>query len=237
MAPPTDTNAPRTIKSWALEDRPREKLLLKGRKHLSNAELLAILLGSGSDQKTAVGLAQEILQAHNNNLNELGLSSLDVLQQFRGVGPAKAIAIAAALELGVRRQSTPLWERPVITCSRDAYRVLLGHLMDLPHEEFVVLLLSQSNHVLDALLVGVGGVSGTAVDVKKIFGTVLRNPLVTGIILGHNHPSGNLQPSSSDIALTKKVMEAGRLFDLRICDHIIVAGNYYTSFLDTGLLK
>lgn len=232
----TETNSPRSIKSWALEDRPREKLLLKGRKHLSNTELLAILLGSGSDRQSAVGLAQEILNVHNNDLRELGMTSLEALQQFRGVGPAKAITIAAALELGVRRQATPLTKRPVITCSDDAYRILLGYLMDLPHEEFVVLLLSQSNHVLGSLLIGVGGVSGTAVDVKKIFRPILSNPLVTGIILGHNHPSGNLKPSNSDIALTKKIVEASKLFDLRVCDHIIVAGNRYTSFLDKGLL-
>lgn len=231
----TATNT-RSIKSWALEDRPREKLLIKGRKHLSNAELLAILLGSGSDQQSAVGLAQEILQANNDNLHDLGMASLDALQQFRGIGPAKAITIAAALELGIRRQATPLRERPVITCSQDAYRVLLGYLMDLPHEEFVVLLLSQSNRVLDFVQISVGGVSGTLVDVKKIFRPILSNPLVTGMILGHNHPSGNLNPSSSDIALTQKIVDAGKLFDLRICDHIIIAGNRYTSFLDRGLL-
>lgn len=232
-----DTNPVRSIKSWALEDRPREKLLLKGRKHLSDTELLAILLGSGSDRQSAVGLAKEILNAYDNNLRELGMASLDALQQFRGVGPAKAITIAAALELGVRRQATALSERPVITCSDDAYRILLGYLMDLPHEEFVVLMLSQANQVLGSLLIGVGGVSGTAVDVKKIFRPILSNPLVTGIILGHNHPSGNLQPSKQDIALTQKIVDASKLFDMRVCDHIIIAGHRYTSFLDQGLLK
>ena len=226
-----------SIKSWALEDRPREKLLLKGRKHLSNAELLAILLGSGSDRQSAVGLAQQILKSRNNNLNELGTMTLDELQQFRGVGPAKAIAIAAALELGIRRQATPLVRRPIISCSADAYRVLLGYLMDLPHEEFVVLLLNQSNCVLDCVSVSVGGVSGTVIDVKKIYRPVLANPLVTGIILGHNHPSGNPMPSKADLKLTKKIMDAGAYLDVRVCDHIIIAGNGYTSFLDDGLLQ
>lgn len=225
-----------SIKSWAEEDRPREKMLLKGRKHLSNVELLAILLGSGSTTQSAVGLAQEILSAKSNNLNELGTASLEELQRFSGVGPAKAITIAAALELGVRRHATPLLRRPYIQASSDAYRVLLGYLMDLPHEEFVVLLLNQANRVLECVPVSVGGVSGTIIDVKKIYRPALANPLVTGIILGHNHPSGNLKPSKADIKITNKIVEAGRYLDIRVCDHIIIAGNNYTSFVDEGLL-
>ena len=176
------------------------------------------------------------MKSKNNNLNELGLASLEELQQFRGVGPAKAITIAAALELSVRRQATPLLQRPLITCSRDAYRVLMGYLMDLPHEEFFVLLLNQANRVLDCVPISTGGVAGTLVDVKKIYRPALTHPLVTGLILGHNHPSGNPKPSQSDINLTQKIIEAGKYLDIRVCDHIIVAGSQYTSFLDSGLL-
>lgn len=225
-----------SIKSWALEDRPREKMLQRGRKHLSNAELIAILLGSGSATESAVSLAQRILNSTNDNLNELGKRSIDELQKFKGIGPAKAIAIAAALELGIRRQATPLSQKPQITQSSDAYNVLVADLMDLPHEEFVVLLLNQANRVIDRIYISVGGVAGTVVDVKKIFRAVVSNPLVASIILGHNHPSDNLNPSKADIAITKKIREAGQYLDVSVLDHLIIAGNTYTSLADEGLM-
>ena len=225
-----------SIKSWAVEDRPREKMLQRGRKHLSNAELIAILLGSGSVTESAVSLAQRILSSTNNNLNELGKRSIKELQKFKGIGPAKAIAISAALELGIRRQATPLIHKPQITQSSDAYNILVADLMDLPHEEFVVLLLNQANRVIDRIYISVGGVAGTVVDVKKIFRAVLGNPLVTSIILGHNHPSDNLNPSKADISITKKIKEAGQYLDISVLDHLIIAGNTYTSLADEGLM-
>jgi len=225
-----------SIKSWAVEDRPREKMTTRGRKHLSNAELLAILLGSGSRDESAVSLAQRILKGSQNNLNQLSKMSLRELQSFKGVGPAKAIAIAAALEIGIRRESTPLAQKPQITQSSDAYNVLKADLMDLPHEEFIVLLLNQANRVIDRIYISVGGVAGTVVDVKKIFRATLSNPLVAAVILAHNHPSDNLRPSKADIEITKKIKEAGKFLDIAVLDHIIVAGNSFTSLADEGLM-
>ena len=224
------------IKHWAEGDRPREKMLKYGRKHLSNAELVAILLGSGSSKESAVDLAKRMLQKYNNNLNELGLKTLAELQCFKGIGPAKAITIAAALELGIRRQATPLVTKPQITESLDAYQVLMADLIDLPHEEFLVLLLNRANRVIDRIVISVGGGAGTVVDVKKIYRAVLANSTVASIILGHNHPSGNLNPSRADIEITKKIKEAGKYLDIAVLDHLIIAGNGYTSFADEGLL-
>ncbi|BDS14855.1 RadC family protein [Aureispira anguillae] len=225
-----------SIKSWAEEDRPREKMLQRGRKHLSNAELIAILIGSGSATESAVGLAQRILNSSKNNLQELGKKSIQELQLFKGVGPAKAVSIAAALELGIRRQATPIVQKPQITQSSDAYNILVADLMDLPHEEFIVLLLNQSNRVMKRIYISVGGVAGTVVDVKKIFRAVLENPLVSAIILGHNHPSDNLHPSKADIDITQKIKQAGKYLDIAVLDHLIIAGNSYTSLADEGLM-
>lgn len=225
-----------SIKAWAVEDRPREKMVQRGRKHLSNSELLAILLGSGSTKESAVTLAKRILQKNGNNLAELGKMSLKELQQFKGIGPAKSITIAAAMELGIRRQATPVLQKPKITQSSDAYNVLIADLMDLPHEEFVVLLLNQANRVIERIYISVGGVAGTVVDIKKIYRAVLANPLVVSIVLGHNHPSGNLEPSKADIKITEKIKEAGNYLDIKVLDHLIVAGNSYTSLADEGLM-
>lgn len=225
-----------SIKLWAVEDRPRAKMVERGRKHLTNAELLSILLGSGSPNESAVALARRIIQHTGNNLNNLSKMSIDELKSFRGVGPAKAALISAALELGIRRQATPLESKPQISCSEDSYKVLLADLMDLPHEEFVVLLLNQANRVIDRVFISVGGVAGTVVDVKKVFRAVMGNPLVAGIVLGHNHPSDNLNPSKADIDITKKIKEAGKYLDIAVLDHIIVAGNTYTSLADEGLM-
>ena len=161
----------KSIKLWAVEERPREKMEMRGRKHLSDAELLGIIIGTGSHEESAVDLARRLLMTNNQNLNQVAKLSIKELQQYRGIGPAKAISIAAALELSLRRVSKPLRVKPQITQSSDAYDVLKADLMDLPHEEFVVLLLNQANRVIDKKIISVGGIAGTVVDVKKIFRT------------------------------------------------------------------
>ena len=203
------------LKSWAEEDRPREKLLLKGRQALSDAELLAILLGSGSREETAVGLARRILQAVTNDLNELGKQSINDLMQFRGVGEAKAITIQAALELGRRRQLAPLRERPQIRNSRDAYLTIAATLADLPHEEFWILCLNRANRVLQREQISTGGTAGTVVDAKVVFRRALHQR-ASSIILAHNHPSGNLHPSQADLDLTRKLVAAGKHLDIPV---------------------
>jgi len=208
------------ITSWAEEDRPREKLLIKGKHALSDAELLAILLGSGSREDTAVGLAKKILKSVDHNLNELGKTSLAELQKFKGIGEAKAITIAAAMELGRRRQMTPIKDRPQIRSSSDAFRIIAPVLVDLPHEEFWIVMMNRSNHVIGKELISTGGVSGTVVDSKIVFRKALEKPGINSIILCHNHPSGSLQPSAEDIRLTKKLKQAGSYLDLTVFDHL-----------------
>ncbi len=225
-----------SIKTWAEEDRPREKLLLKGRQALSDAELLAILLGSGSREESAVGLARRILQAVELDLNELGKQSIVDLQQFRGIGEAKAITVLAALELGRRRQLSPLRERPQIRSSKDAYVAIAGTLMDLPHEEFWILCLNRANRVLQREQISTGGTAGTVVDAKVVFRKALE-ARASSIILSHNHPSGNLHPSQADLELTRKLVAAGKQLDLPVLDHLIVAEGGYYSFADEGALK
>jgi DNA repair protein RadC len=225
-----------SIKNWAEADRPREKLANKGKKALSDAELLAILLGSGNTKESAVGLAKRMLASFDNDLNKLGQATLKDLQKFNGIGPAKAISIAAALEVGIRRQATRVHVQPQITQSRDAYDVFFGLLADLAHEEFIVLVLSRSNRVIQSIDISSGGLSGTVVDVKKIFRKVLEIERAAAIILGHNHPSGNPNPSKADIAITTKIKAAGKLLDISVLDHIIVAGEGYTSLADEGLM-
>lgn len=224
-----------TIKSWAENDRPREKLMLQGRAALSDAELIAILIGSGSRNETAVELSKRILNDSNNNLNELGKLSINQLQTFKGIGEAKAITIAAALELGRRRSAASQHTKPKITSSKSAFLHLLPKLEDLPHEEFWVILLSRSNSILQTVNISKGGVSGTVADAKIIFKTALQHQ-ASGIILAHNHPSGNLRPSEEDKRLTRKLAEGARLLDLVILDHIIIGDNNYFSFADENLL-
>ena len=223
------------ITSWAEEDRPREKLLSKGKQALSDAELIAILLGSGSRDETAVGLAKRILSSVENNLIDLGNCSLAELQRFKGIGEAKAITIAAAAELGRRRQFTDPKKRPQITSSHDAYQVIAPVLMDLAHEEFWILMLNRSNLVIGKEKISSGGVAGTVVDAKNVFLRAILKERATGIILCHNHPSGNLQPSQADIALTKKIKGGGQLIDIAVHDHLIIAGGKYFSFADDGI--
>ncbi|MFK7806937.1 MAG: DNA repair protein RadC [Saprospiraceae bacterium] len=221
------------IKSWAEEDRPREKLLLKGRDALSNAELLAILIGSGSREETALGLGQRILQSVENDLQQLGRRNIKDLMEFKGIGEAKAINIAAAMELGRRRQLTAIKERPTIRSSKDAYNVIAHTIVDLPHEEFWVLLLNRANQVIAKEQISKGGVAGTVVDGKIIFKVAIQE-LASSIILCHNHPSGNLKPSQADIDITKKLRKAGTALDISVLDHLIVSDKGYYSFADEG---
>lgn len=219
------------IKSWAEEDRPREKLLVKGKSSLSDAELLAILLGSGSRRETAVGLAQRILKSVDHNLNELGKCSLAELKKFKGVGTAKAISIIAALELGRRRQLSRIKERPQVTSSQDAYDAIAPMLADLSHEEFWLLILNRANRIMGREQVSSGGMTGTVVDAKIVFRKALEGQACS-IILCHNHPSGSLYPSQADIKLTKKLVKAGESIDVTVLDHLIIAGDGYYSFAD-----
>lgn len=223
------------IKSWAEEDRPREKLLLKGKAALSDAELIGILIGSGTPKLTAVDVAKLILTAVNNDLNELAKLSVNDLKKHKGIGEAKAIAIVSALELGRRRKETASSAKTKITCSTDIYNYIKPQFLDLPHEEFWIILLNRANVVMKKMPVSSGGVAGTVADPKIIFKQALEH-LASAIILVHNHPSGNLKPSAADIALTKKMKEAGTLLDLPILDHIIFTENQYYSFADEGLL-
>jgi len=224
-----------TIKNWAEEDRPREKLINKGRHVLTDAELIAILIGSGTKKETAVELAKRILAQLGNNLNELAKLSVNDLVKFKGIGEAKAISIVASLELGRRRKETETVKREKITASKDVFQIFIPLFLDLPHEEFHVLLLNRSNIPIRKEFVSRGGVSGTVVDPKIIFKIALEN-LASSIILCHNHPSGNLKPSDQDISLTKKIKEAGTLLEIPILDHIIITDTAYFSFADEGIM-
>ncbi len=224
-----------TIKSWAEEDRPREKLLTRGRSNLTDAELLAILLRSGSTDETAVGLAKRILANFNQDLGILGKSSINDLTQFKGVGEAKALTITAALELGKRRQLTEPKLLPQIRSSKDAYLNLATHLTDLPHEEFWILLLNRANRIIRKERISIGGVTGTVVDAKLVFRKAL-DALACAIILAHNHPSGQLQASQADLNLTKKLKQAGKALDIEVLDHLILTDDSYLSFADEGMI-
>lgn len=230
-----DDSVPLNIKSWSPEDRPREKLLLKGTSALSDAELVAILIGSGTPKLSAVELSKKILLQSNNSLNELARLSVKELMKIKGIGEAKAITIVAALELGRRRKEQDPGEKPKITSSKDAFDQLKGDMMDLPNEEFWVLLLNRANRVTKKKRVSEGGVSGTVADPKIIYKMALEE-LASGIIVAHNHPSGNLQASQSDLDLTKKLKEAGKFLEIQLLDHIIIANQKYISFADEGMM-
>ncbi|RLD78716.1 MAG: hypothetical protein DRJ10_09895 [Bacteroidetes bacterium] len=223
-----------SIKDWALEDRPREKLIAKGLQSLSDAELIAILIGSGNREETAVELSKQILKSVDNNLNTLGKLSLNDLQKFKGIGEAKAITIVAALELGRRRKLSEIVERKTIRSSKDIFEFFHPILADLPHEEFWVVFLNQSNKIIDKYRVSQGGISGTVIDVRLIMKAAIEK-LASGIILCHNHPSGNLKPSGSDIKITKKMRDAGEIMEIKVLDHIIVTDESYFSFADEGI--
>lgn len=223
------------IKEWAEEDRPREKMLSKGVSVLSDAELLAILIGSGNTEETAVELTRRILASCNNNLNELGKKSIAELCTFKGIGDAKAICITAALELGKRRKQSDIRERRQITCSKDIYNLFHPLLCDLPTEEFWTIFLNQSNKIIDKTRISTGGITETSADVRSI----LREALLkraTSLILCHNHPSGNPHPSNADNRLTDKINQAARLMDITLCDHLIVCDGTYFSYADEGRL-
>jgi DNA repair protein RadC len=224
-----------SIKQWAKDDRPREKLLSKGAENLSNSELLAILIHKGTRDKTAVDLAKAILKLGKDNLIELGKLTVKELMKIKGIGEAKAITIAAALELGRRRQASSSLERPVITTSHDIAGYLQSSLKDYRHEVFAVIFLNQANKVKHFEIVSEGGITGTVADPRVILKKALDEDAVS-IILCHNHPSGSLKPSRADEELTAKIKEAAKFFDIRVVDHIIVSENGYYSFADDGIL-
>lgn len=223
------------ILSLAEEDRPREKLVSKGKESLSEAELIAILIGSGSRELSAVELAKVILSYVDNDLNLLAKLSISELQTFKGIGEAKAISIMSALELGRRRKASAPTKHHYIKKSQDAYECITPQLMDKPTEEFWVLMLTRNNKVLHKRCVSQGGFSGTIADPKVIFKRALED-MASGIILVHNHPSGNLKPSSADLRLTKKITEAGQLLEIPVLDHIIFTDDAFYSFSDEGIL-
>lgn len=224
------------ITQWALEDRPREKMMLKGIQALSNAELLAILIGSGNRRETAVELSQRILNDANNSLSLLGKRTIDeLINGFEGIGEAKAITIIAALELGRRRKGEEGVTSPQITASNDVYHYMYAQLADLPHEEFWVVLVSQSNRILDRVKIGQGGVDAVQVDMRMVFRTAVMRG-APAIVVCHNHPSGKAHPSNSDDTLTQKIVAASKHLDIRLLDHIIVTSDTYYSYNDRGRL-
>ncbi len=223
------------LKEWAVEDRPREKLLSNGARSLSDAELIAILIGSGNLSETAVELSRRILSSVNNNLNDLGRRGIDYLKTFNGIGEAKAVSIVAALELGKRRKEAEVFVKRKITCSRDAADFFMPLLGDLNHEEFWVLLLDRGNKIIDHLRISQGGISGTIIDVRIILKTTLEKMGVS-IILCHNHPSGTMEASDADLKITRKIKHAAEMMDITVLDHIIIGQNRYISFADEGML-
>ena len=222
------------IKEWAEEDRPREKLAGQGRRALTDAELVAILIGSGSRNETAVELSKRILHHYDNDFNKLGKASIIELSNFKGIGDAKAISIIAALEIGRRRNETESKTPDIIGFSKDAYNIIRRHLVDLNHEEFWIILTGRGNKVLGKELVSKGGFSEVLIDIKVVFSAALQHK-ANGIILVHNHPSGNLKPSHEDIMLTKRIADAGKILDIKVTDHLIITDKGYYSFADDGL--
>ncbi len=224
------------IKSWAEDDRPREKLLLKGRSALSDAELIAILLRSGSRDMTAVDLAKQLLAGSSHSLGDLARLGVDDLKKYKGIGEAKAVTIVAALELGRRRREEEGRRLSRIVSSRDVYEAMSSRLADLDHEEFWILLLSRSGKLKSTVCISRGGIAGTVVDLRLIFKPAIER-LASSIILCHNHPSGNLKPSHQDIQLTKKAVRSGQILDIRVSDHVIYTDNGFFSFSDEGILS
>ncbi|TCI85351.1 RadC family protein [Tenacibaculum sp. M341] len=224
-----------SIKSWALDDRPREKMLFKGQTSLSDAELIAILIGSGNRDESAVALSKRILGSVNNNLHQLSKLSINELMHFKGVGEAKAISIITALELGKRRHFEHIPNAEKIKSSKDAFLIMQPFLSDLQHEEFWVVYLNNANKVLSKKQISKGGLNSTLVDVRLIFKKALEL-LAVGVILYHNHPSGKLSPSLSDKQLTQKIKEAGASLDIKVLDHLIITEKTYFSFADESIL-
>lgn len=232
----SDAPQHQSIKEWSIDDRPREKMLAKGRQSLTDSELLAIIIGSGSVGESAVDLSKRILRDYNNNLNELGKITIkDLVKKYKGIGEAKAINIIAALELGRRRQDTDPLQRPTILSSKDSFNYLYPLVADLPHEEFWIVLCNRANKVIHSQSIGRGGVTSVVVDVKIVLKCALEH-LATSIVLCHNHPSGNLKPSNEDIKLTNKLKDACTVFDITVTDHLIIGDMKYYSFADEGIL-
>ena len=225
-----------SIKKLSEEDRPREKLLAKGIASLSNSELLAIILGSGNKEKSAIELAKEILNTYNNDLNNIGKLNVSDLIQFKGIGEAKAISVITALELGKRRKFDALENKIKITSSNDIFNIMHPILGDLNYEEFWILHLNRSNKIIKKIKLSQGGITGTVIDVKLLIKEALLN-YSSSLILVHNHPSGNIKPSKADIDITKKIKNAALFFDITVLDHIIITSNEnYYSFADSNIL-
>lgn len=224
-----------SIKFLAEDDRPREKFLLKGKNSLSDAELLAIIMGSGNREESAVELGRKILGSVGNNWHNLSLLQISDLVKFKGVGEAKAISIATALEIGRRRAAQEVPEKIQISKSEDTFRILHPYLGDLQTEEFWAIFLNQNNRVLAKTKLTSGGINQSVVDVRILFKTALEN-FATGIIVAHNHPSGNLKPSQDDINITKIIFEAGKVLNIKLLDHIIITQNSWLSFAEENLL-
>lgn len=222
------------ISDWSEEDRPREKLMTKGKEALSNAELIAILIGSGSRNESAVDLSRRILASVNDNLHALSKLSILQLMNFKGIGDAKAITIIAALELGRRRRSEDASKLGKITSSKIVLEIMQPIIGELPHEEFWVLFLNNSNKVISKSKLSKGGITGTIVDVRIVFKLAIENG-ATGLILCHNHPSGNLKPSEADKEITRKLKTSGDVLDVKVLDHLIITETKYYSFVDEGI--
>lgn len=230
-----ELQSPFSIKHWAEDDKPREKLMLKGKAALSDAELIAILIGSGSRNESAVDLSKRILASVDNNLTTLGKLSLQQLMQFKGIGEAKAITIAAAMELGRRRREEEGPDLKQITSSRTAFQVMHPIIGELLHEEFWVVFLNNSNKIVYKSQLSKGGITGTVVDVRIVYKTALEHNAVA-IILAHNHPSGTLKPSEQDKQITQQLKAAGHALDIKVLDHLIITEKGYFSFVDEGIL-
>ena len=225
-----------SIKNWASEDRPREKLLQKGPESLSNAELLAILINTGTANKSAIDIAKDILEKSHQNLLEMGRLSLSDIKHIKGIGEKKAVTLMASLELGKRRQLASALERPKILSSTDSFNLLSPYLLDKTVEEFYVIFMNAGNYLITIEPISNGGITATVVDARIIFKKALEYAGVTQLIVAHNHPSGNLIPSETDKRLTEKIKEGGKLLDIRLLDHLIIASNSFYSFSDNGLL-
>ena len=228
-------NTIQSIKNWATEDRPRGKMLEKGREALSNAELIAILIGSGNSNESAVDLSRRILKDVEDNLIKLSQLSINELTAYNGIGEAKAVSIAAALELGRRRRFAEAAQQPKISNSQDAFEYFYMHISDLKHEQFWVMLLNPVNKVIKMVKVSDGGINGTSADPKRVFKIALEYN-ATALMLCHNHPSGSVEPSDRDKALTRNIVNGGKLLEIKILDHIVVGIDNYFSFADSGLI-
>lgn len=224
-----------SIKQWADDERPREKLMKNGKSALSNAELLAVLLSTGTLNKSALDLARDLLSKVNQDINELARLSIKDLCKVNGIGPAKAIIIQAAIELAGRRDALIAYDKATVSSSRDAYLVMKNKLEDLGHEEFWMVTLSRKNSIINEYKISEGGITATVVDQRKIFKLALDDKC-TGIILYHNHPSGNTRPSDADNQLTRKLKEGGKILDINVLDHIIIVQGSYYSYADEGLM-